>query len=184
VEGEEMASAIDDVSNLPGESVCDQDGLKIGKVKRLYSGGDDQSVMWVTVETSIGIGNKREVFVPLARLKHENDELRVPYSTQHLQSSPEVNAGEELSEGDDQALRAYYSIGLADQELRTDNDSYAGQVPDAEGTARQIDAEEAQEPERETGEARERILAKESEEQEGERDKPRKATTDDLLDNN
>src|SRR2546429_1569656 len=135
-----MASAIDDVSNLPGESLCDQDGLKIGTVKRLYSVGDDQSVMWVTVETSLGIGNKREVFVPLGRLKHENDELRVPYSTQHIQSSPEVDAGEELSEGDDQALRAYYSIGLADQELRTDNDSYAGQVPNEEGTARQVDA--------------------------------------------
>ena len=41
--------------------------------------------------------------MPLARLKHENDELRVPYSTQHVQGSPEVEPGEELSEGDDQA---------------------------------------------------------------------------------
>lgn len=178
-----MASPIEDVSSLPGESLCDQDGLKIGKLKRLFSIGDDQSVMWVTVETALGIGNKREVFVPLARLKHEDDELRVPYSTQHLQSSPEVDAGEELSAGDDQALRAYYGIGFADQELRTDNDSYAGQIPDAEGPARETDAEEATEPERDTGDARERIIAKESEEDDGERDKPRKATTDDLLDN-
>lgn len=179
-----MASAIEDVSGLPGESVCDQDGMNIGKIKELYSAGDGDAVMWVTVETSIGVGNKREVFVPLARLKHENGELRVPYSTQHIQSAPEVESGKELSAGDDQALRSYYSIGFADEELRTDNDSYAGQVPeDDDGTARRLDAEEAREPERETGDARERIIA-EDESKDGDAlpDKPRKATADDVVD--
>jgi hypothetical protein len=142
-----MASAIEDVSSLPGETVNDQDGLKIGKVKRLYSVGDDDSVMWVTVEASIGVGNKRDVFVPLARLKREHEELRVPYSAQHLQSSPEVEAGDELSEGDDRSLRDYYAIDLADQELRTDNEeSYANQIPDEQGTAREVDGDQAQSP--------------------------------------
>jgi len=174
-----MASAIEDVSSLPGETVCDQDGLKIGKVKQLYSAGDEDAVMWVTVETSLGIGNKRLVFIPLARLKHERDELRVPYSAQHVQSSPEVDAGEQLSKGDDQALRDYYAIGLGDQELRTDNDSYAGQVPDGEDPAEQIDAEQAREPERDTGEAAERMHAESGS---GEvKDKPRNTTADDLF---
>jgi hypothetical protein len=142
-----MASPIEDVTSLPGETVSDQDGLKIGKVKRLYSVGDDDSVMWVTVETSMGVANKREVFVPLARLKQEHDEIRVPYSTQHLQASPEVEAGEELSEGDDRSLRDYYAIDLADQELRTDNEeSYGNQVPDEEGTPREVDSDQAQNP--------------------------------------
>ena len=135
------ASAIEDVSSLPGETLCDQDGMKIGKIKQLYSAGEGDSVMWVTVETSIGIGNNREVFVPLARLKQEHDEIRVPYSTQHLQSAPEIEPGDELSERDDRALRDYYSIDLADQELRTDNESYANQVPEEEGTARRIDGD-------------------------------------------
>lgn len=174
------ATAIEDVSSLPGETVADQDGMKIGKIKQLYSGGDGEAVMWVTVETSLGIGNKREVFVPLARLKHEHDQLRVPYSSQHIQSAPEVEAEDELSERDDRALRDFYSIDLADQELRTDNDSYAGQVPEEDGTARQIEADEAREPERETGDARERIIAKE---EDGDTlgDKPRKATADDVV---
>ena len=133
-----MASTIEDVRSLPGQRVCDQDGLKIGKIKQLYSAGDGDSVMWVTVETSLGLANKRLVFIPLARLKHERNELRVPYSAQHVQSSPEVEAAERLSEGDDQALRAYYSISLADQELRTDNDPYAGQVPEGDGPVRRI----------------------------------------------
>ena len=134
-----MASAIEDPNSLPGETLSDQEGLKIGKVKRLYSVEGGDSVMWVTVETSLGVGKKREAFVPLARIKHEHDKVRVPYSTQHIQKSPEVEAGEELSQGDDQALRAYYSIGFADQELRTGNESYANQVPEEEGTLQQVE---------------------------------------------
>jgi hypothetical protein len=135
-----MASPIEDVGSLPGETVSDQDGMSIGKIKQLYSAGEGESVMWVTIETSVGIGNKRDVFVPLARLKQEDDEIRVPYSSQHLQGAPQIEAGEELSEGDDQALRDFYSIGLADQELRTDNESYASQVPEEEeGTPRRVD---------------------------------------------
>lgn len=173
-----MASAIEDVKRLPGESLADHEGLKIGEIKRLYAGGGGEEVMWVTVETKLGVGHKREAFVPLARLKHEHDQLRVPYSAQHIQSSPEIEPTEQLSEGDEQALRAYYTIGFADQELRTDNDSYAGQVPDDDGPARQIDAEQAREPERDTGEAAERIRNEDSPEG---KDKPRKATADDVV---
>jgi len=136
-----MASAIEDVSSLPGETVCDQDGNKIGEVRHVYAVGEDQSPMWVTVETSTGIGRSRLVFVPLARLKHERGDIRVPYSGQHIQGSPDVEAGGEISAEDDLALRNYYAIGLADQELRTDNDSYAGQVPEAEGEARRTEGE-------------------------------------------
>ena len=178
------ASAIEDVSSLPGETLCDQDGMKIGKIKQLYSPGDGDAVMWVTVETTAGIGNKREVFVPLARLKHENDELRVPYSSQHIQSAPDVQAEEELSEGDDRALRDYYSIDLADQEVRTDNESYAAQIPDQDGSARQVDAEQASEPEQDAGEAAERMRAEVGEKEDREdglEDKPRKATADDIV---
>jgi ribosomal 30S subunit maturation factor RimM len=134
-----MASAIEDPNELTGETVSDQDGLKIGKIKRLYMLGGDESVMWVTIETSLGIGRDREVFVPLARLKHEHGEVRVPYSVQHIQGAPEVDAGEELSENDDRKLRDFYSIDLADQELRTDNESYAGQVPEGDGAARRVE---------------------------------------------
>jgi hypothetical protein len=176
-----MSSAIEDVSALPGETVGDQDGAKIGKLKQLYAAGDGGTVMWVTIETSIGIGNKREVFVPLARLKRERDKLRVPYSSQHIQGAPEIEPGEELSEGDDRALRDYYSIDLADQELRTDNDSYAGQVPLQDGSARQIDAAQARAPERDTGEAAERMHAENQDGGLQKDDKPRKAAPDDLF---
>lgn len=133
-----MASAIEDVESLPGETVSDQDGLKIGTIKRLYSAGEGDEVMWVTVEAKLGVGHVREVFIPLARLKQEDDEIRVPYSSQHIQSAPQIEAEQELSERDDRALRDYYAIDLADQELRTDNESYANRVPEEEGSPHQV----------------------------------------------
>lgn len=133
-----MASPIEDVSGLPGEKVSDQEGHRIGKVKEIYGIGGEKDPMWVTIETSTGFGADRIVFVPLARLKHERGEVRVPYSFQHIQASPEIDATDELSDQDDEALRAYYAIGMGDQEVRTDNESYANRVPNEEGPSTRL----------------------------------------------
>lgn len=127
-----MATAIEDPTSLPGETLRDQDGGKVGEVKELYAVGGDEQPMWVTVDIETGVTQHRLVFVPLARLKHERDELRVPYTAQHLLGSPEVEADEELSKKDDIALRNYYAIDLGDQEIRTDNETYADRVADSE----------------------------------------------------
>lgn len=126
-----MASAIEDPTRLPGETLHDQDGAKVGEVQHLYSVGEDEQPMWITVEIETGLEQHRLVFVPLARVKHERDQLRVPYTAQHLLGAPDVEAEGELSKQADTALRNFYAIDLADLELRTDNDSYANQV--AEG---------------------------------------------------
>jgi sporulation protein YlmC with PRC-barrel domain len=136
-----MASAIEDVNELLGESVKDQDGRQIGKVKEIYTVGDENAPMWVTVELSTGIGRSKLVFVPIARLKEEGGEIRVPYSFRHVQESPDVEAADKLSAEDDQALRNYYAIGLGDQEMRANSDSYASLVPDGDGPATKADGE-------------------------------------------
>jgi hypothetical protein len=148
-----IARAIEDVSALPGETVNDQDGRKIGEVKEIYGVGDDETPMWVTIESATGLGRSRDVFVPLARIKRQKDEIRVPYSYAHIHESPEVESGDELSEEDDRALRVYYAIGLADQELVADAQSYASQVPDEEEPARKIDESSAEGPVREIDDA-------------------------------
>jgi hypothetical protein len=136
-----MASAIEDVNSLPGETVKDQDGRQIGKVEGIYGVGEQKTPMWVTVKVSTGIGRSRLLFVPLARIKYEHDQIRVPYSVQHVHSAPEVEPDEELSEQDDRALRNYYAIDLGDQELRANSGSYAGLVPDGEGPATRVDGD-------------------------------------------
>lgn len=136
-----MASAIEDVNSLPGATVSDHEGRRIGKVKEIYAVGQDKAPMWVTIESSTGIGRSRVVFVPLARLKQEHDQIRVPYSFQHIQEAPEIDAGDELSERDDRALRDFYGIDLGDQEVRAQSTSYAGLVPTDEGLATKVDGD-------------------------------------------
>lgn len=181
-----MASVIEDVSRLPGETVNDQEGRKIGEVKEIYAVGENQSAMWVTVEISTGIGRNRTAFIPLARLKLERDELRTPYSAQHIRDSPEVEAGDELSEEDDRTLRDYYAIGLADQEMVDNAQSYASQVPDEEGSAKKVEASAVEGPVREIsdtppGERTREAYDAEREEGGEEHDKPRKATASDVV---
>ncbi len=179
-------SAIEDVSALPGETLNDQDGRKIGTVKDIYAVGDDETPMWVTVESSTGLGRTRMVFIPLARIKQQNDEIRVPYSFAHIHESPEIEPGDELSEEDDRALRIYFAIGLADQELVQGAQSYASQVPDEEGEARKVDADAAEGPVRELDDTppAERVAEayeKQKEEEGEEHRKGREATADDVV---
>ena len=132
-----MATPIDDASKLPGEALYDQQEVQIGKVKKVYE-SDGEDPMWVSVEASFGMGDKRMVFVPIARLKQENDQLRVPYSKGHIKNCPEVDAEDEISAEDDAQLRDHYGIDRADKEIRTDNESYADRVPAERGTASKV----------------------------------------------
>ncbi len=136
-----MTAPIDDVSSLPGKKVSDQDEVPIGKVKDIYAIGGDGHPMWVSVEASFGLLNKRCVLVPLARLKDESGNLRVPYSKAHLEQGPQVDDEEEISPELDRRLRDHFGIDRADQELRSDNDSYATLVADdeEEGNATRVE---------------------------------------------
>ena len=135
-----MTSAVEDVSSLPGKTVHDQMGQTIGKIKDIYAHGGDGDPTWVTIEAQGGgLGSKQTVFVPLARLKQEGDNIGVPYSANHVESCPEIDSERELSEEDERKLRDHYGIDRADQELRSDNKSYATLVPEEEGTAAKVD---------------------------------------------
>ena len=133
-----MTAPIEDVSSLPGKKVADQADNPIGKVKEIYA-TDDGFPMWIAVEISTGIAGKRTVFVPLARLKEEGGELRVPYSKQRIGEAPEVGDGDGISAERDRELRDFYGIDTGDQEMRNDNKSYAAVVPEEAGSAKLVE---------------------------------------------
>ena len=135
-----MTAPIDDVSTLPGKKVADQEQNPIGEIKEIYAIGGDGDAMWVSVEAKFGLGDKRTVLIPLARLKDENGELRVPYSKDHIGNTPELDDADTISPECDRALRDHYGIDRADQELRGDNDSYATLVPeDTDAAAERVE---------------------------------------------
>lgn len=129
-----MTAPIEDVSELPGKKLTDQEEVEIGEVKEIYA-MEDGFPMWVAVETAAGIGDQRTVLVPLARLKEEHGDLRVPYSKQHILDAPQIDTDHGISEECDEELRAFYAIGIADQELWSDNKSYATMVSEEGGSA-------------------------------------------------
>jgi hypothetical protein len=156
--GREMTAPIEDVTSLPGKKISDQAENQIGEVKEIYA--SDGYPMWVSVEMSSGIGDKRLVFIPLARIKDEDGELRVPYSKQRIGEAPEIDAGEGISEECDRRLRDYYGIDTGDQELRSDNKSYATLVPEDAGASERVEnADELETPNADTRteESRERL---------------------------
>jgi hypothetical protein len=77
--------------------------------------------------------------IPLARLKDENGEIGVPYSKDRIGDCPEVDTSDGISAESDRELRGYYGIGTGDQELRSDNKSYATLVPDEPGEASRVE---------------------------------------------
>jgi hypothetical protein len=154
-----MTAPIEDVSSLPGKKVTDQEQNTIGEIKDIYT-NEDGFPTWLTVETSAGLGDKRTVFIPLARLKDEDGDLRVPYSQAKINDAPEVDASDGISEECDMQLRGYYGIGTGDQEMWSDNKSYAAVVTEQPGKAeRAEDADqiETPDPDRRTDETNERL---------------------------
>jgi sporulation protein YlmC with PRC-barrel domain len=164
---EEMALRIEDVSSLPGREVMDQEGGQIGEIKEVYGIGEDEEPMWVAIEISTDemVEDEDEgkiVIVPLARIREEGENLSVPYSLGHIKRSPEVEAEDEISEDDDNKLRTYYSIGLADDEFLESN-SYAGQRPQGEAPAKKI-TDDLDDKETPGGESRDRSAEERHEE--------------------
>jgi hypothetical protein len=131
-----MTAPIEDVSSLPGQKLTDQEENTIGEIKEIYAIDGDGYPMWVTVEASFGMGNRRTVFIPLARIKDEDGTLRVPYSKGYIEQTPEVDSSDGISAESDRQLRDHFGIDTGDQEMRTDNKSYATRVPEEEGTAK------------------------------------------------
>jgi hypothetical protein len=153
-----MTAPIEDVSALPGKKITDQAENPLGKVKEIYA--TDGYPMWVAVEMSSGLAKKRTVFIPLARIKDEDGELRVPYSAQRIGDAPEVDDSDGISAECDRRLRDYYGIDTGDQELRADNKSYATLVPEEGGEAKlveNVDELETPDADTRTGETRERL---------------------------
>jgi hypothetical protein len=173
-----MSAPVEDVTELPGTTVRDQDEDPIGEIKDIYAIGGDGYPTWVTIEAQPEEGPSRTVFIPLARLKLEDGELRVPYSVEHILESPEVEAADELSEEDEHALRSYYSVGVGDAELRTDNNSYATLVPEENGGSKRVqdvDALETPSGDTRTDETRKRL-------EEAQGSEIRKVTAEDMVD--
>ena len=93
-------SSPQDVQALDDSVVVGNDGSEIGKVGQVYTDNDTGQPSWVTVKT--GWFGTNESFVPLSSATVEGDTIRVPYDKDMIKGAPNNDAGEPLSETDEQ----------------------------------------------------------------------------------
>src|SRR4051794_41807934 len=77
-----------------GRTVVDRDGDKIGRLEELYLDEDDRPA-WAAVAT--GLFGRRQSLVPLADLRPDGDDLRVPYEKDRVKDAPNVDPDDRLS---------------------------------------------------------------------------------------
>jgi len=112
-----MTLSLADVQNLPGATMTDSSGAKIGKVADAYIDADTQTPEWALVHT--GLFGGRESFVPLAQATLNGSELTVPYSKDQVKDAPHAEPDGELSQEEEARLYSHY--GLNYTESRSDS---------------------------------------------------------------
>ena len=96
------------IQTLDDSTVIGTDGSEIGTVGQVYTDNETGQPSWVTVKT--GWFGSKESFVPLDAATIDAGTIRVPYDKDMIKGAPNNDAGEPLSESDEQQLYSYYNL--------------------------------------------------------------------------
>ena len=96
------------IQALDDSVVVGTDGSEIGRVGQVYTDNDTGQPSWVTVKT--GWFGTNESFVPLNAATIADGTIQVPYDKDMIKGAPNNDAGEPLSETDEQELYSYYNL--------------------------------------------------------------------------
>ena len=125
---------IDQLKGYIGQQLLDDDGDKIGKIADLYVDDDTNEPKWFAVTS--GLFGKKVSFVPIAESSPSGDDVRVPYSKDHVKDAPSVEADGQLEPDDERQLFRHYDLDHSDaggqqgktgQERRSDERRDAGE---------------------------------------------------------
>jgi hypothetical protein len=93
---------------MRGCSVVDEADEEIGAMQRVYLDDDTGAPEWVLV--AYGTLRQRFNFVPLQGASVEDGVIRVPFSKDMVQHSPDMDADGHLSESEEAELYSYYGL--------------------------------------------------------------------------
>ena len=96
---------------LQGRTVYTADGDKLGKVDDVLIDPDGTPIY---VETKRGLFSGKRHIVPVEGLSLADDDLRVAYTTEQLESAPPLDDGDEIDYDSERALGSHYGIGVRD----------------------------------------------------------------------
>jgi uncharacterized protein (TIGR02271 family) len=108
---------VDTVRDWQGRTMVDPAGDKLGTIDAIYLDDDTGQPEWATVTT--GLFGTKATFVPLAQAQAMGDSVQVPYDKQRVKDAPNMQADEQLSQGEEAELYRHY--GLDYTESRSDS---------------------------------------------------------------
>jgi hypothetical protein len=89
-------------------TLVDRHGEKIGKLAELFVDGETGEPEWATVDT--GLIGSRLSFVPLAGAEPVGEDVRLAIDKDQVSDAPSVEAGEQLSQAEEQRLYSHYGF--------------------------------------------------------------------------
>jgi stress response protein YsnF len=113
-----------------GRAVADRDGQVLGKVQRVFT--DDTTGMPTWVSVLVG---RREYLVPLAGARQEGDGVRIQYSAEMVERSPQFAFDNHVDAGNVATLQRYYDDTMT-ASTRTESDTRAQTTAPADAGAR------------------------------------------------
>ena len=121
---------MEELTAAQGQTVYAADGDKIGKIEEIFVDEQTGQPEWLALRSGM-LGTKR-VVVPVASASRYDDGFQVPYSTDQVNGTPDVDS-DEISQETESALYSHY--GLDYSERRSDTGLPEGAPPDRSGTA-------------------------------------------------
>jgi uncharacterized protein (TIGR02271 family) len=108
-----------DVTSLPGTSVVDSSGDRIGTVAQVYLDDRTGRPQWVTVTT--GPAGSRETFVPLAAARLDGDRLVVDATRERVAGAPQVDEDGHISSREEAEIYRYYGFDTGGRREEADD---------------------------------------------------------------
>lgn len=116
--------SMDELMSARGQEVRSSDGEKIGAVEEIFVDEETGQPEWIGLGTGM-FGTKR-VLVPVAGASMSGDGFEVPYSTEQVKMTPDIDS-DEISQETEAKLYSHY--GLEYSEQRSDSGLPEGGAP-------------------------------------------------------
>jgi len=91
-----------------GRTLVDRHDEKVGKLVELFIDEATGEPEWATVQT--GLLGTRLSFVPLAGAEPDGENVRLAIEKDEVKAAPSVEAGEDLSQDDEERLYSHYGF--------------------------------------------------------------------------
>lgn len=107
---------IDRFQEIQGSEVYSSDEQKIGKVEELFTDIDTGRPEWIGVGT--GTFRTKRVLVPVQGAMWTGDAVRVPFTKDHVQGAPDIDA-DEIGQDTEDGLASHYGVGYSESRSET-----------------------------------------------------------------